>query len=113
MHAVDWLGIAGSLLVFASFWMKSTIPLRTLALASNVLFIAYGYVAWLIPILVLHCALLPLNLMRLRQLHRQQKANDNERRRMREAVTLAAAAGQDGTAQRAMHRTEGSVSEAF
>lgn len=106
MHAVDWLGIAGSLLVFASFWMKSTIPLRTLALASNVLFIAYGYVAWLIPILVLHCALLPLNLMRLRQLHRRMKANDKRQREARAILRTTR-----GKAK--MHRTEGSASEAF
>ena len=112
MHTVDWLGVVGSLLVFASFWMKSTVPLRLLALASNVLFIGYGYFAWLVPILVLHCALLPLNLVRLRQQHQQQKSNGNERRRMREAIVLAPA-GQAGAAQRTVHRAEGSASEAF
>ena len=110
MHTVDWLGIVGSLLVFASFWMKSTVPLRLLALASNVLFIGYGYFAWLVPILVLHCALLPLNLVRLRQ--QQQKSNDNEQRRMREAIVLAPA-GQAGATQEAVRRAEGSASEAF
>jgi hypothetical protein len=70
MHGDDWLGVLGSALVFASFWMKSSIPLRAVALASNVVFIAYAYLAWLPPILVLHTALLPLNVVRLRQLWR-------------------------------------------
>jgi hypothetical protein len=67
-HADDLLGVLGSVLVFASFWMKSSIPLRTMALASNVVFIAYATVAWLLPILVLHVALLPLNAARLWEL---------------------------------------------
>ena len=106
MHAVDWLGILGSLLVFASFWMKSTVPLRLLAVASNVLFIAYGYAAWLIPILVLHCALLPLNLFRLRQRQQHLKENGNRQRTVRGTILPA-------PAKPAMRRTEGSASEAF
>ena len=65
MPIIDILGMAGAMLVFASFWMKSTLRLRTVALASNVVFIAYALVASLLPILVLHCALLPLNGVRL------------------------------------------------
>jgi hypothetical protein len=65
MPSIDILGIAGAMLVFASFWMKSTVRLRLVAIASNVVFIAYALVAWLPPILVLHCALLPLNAVRL------------------------------------------------
>lgn len=68
LHADDWLGVLGSVLVFASFWMKRSIPLRTMALASNVVFIAYATVAWLVPILILHVALLPLNAARLWEL---------------------------------------------
>ncbi len=69
-HADDLLGVLGSVLVFASFWMKSSIPLRTMALASNLVFIAYASLAWLVPILVLHVALLPLNAARLWELWR-------------------------------------------
>jgi hypothetical protein len=65
MPFTDVLGIAGALLVFASFWMKSTVRLRLVALASNVVFIAYALAAALPPILILHCALLPLNAVRL------------------------------------------------
>ena len=112
MHAVDWLGISGSLLVFGSFWMKSTVPLRILALASNVVFIAYAYAAWLIPILVLHCALLPVNLMRLRQ-HLLHLKADGKRPRRVAAGTLPVPAGHTGTMQKTMRSSEGSASEAF
>ncbi|MEM7224396.1 MAG: cyclic nucleotide-binding domain-containing protein [Pseudomonadota bacterium] len=47
--------------------MKTMTPLRVVAITSNVAFIAYGYIEGLLPILVLHLCLLPLNLVRLRQ----------------------------------------------
>src|SRR5437667_7171098 len=57
--------------------MKTMIPLRLVALSSNVAFISYGLLGLkygifgrLYPILVLHSALLPLNLVRLRQIRR-------------------------------------------
>ena len=65
---VAWLAAA---LVFASFFMKTIVPLRTMAIASNLAFIAYALLGWgqgvfdkVLPILVLHGALLPLNLWR-------------------------------------------------
>ena len=62
-----WGEIAGYMasgLVLATFCMRTMIPLRVVAIASNVAFIAYGLIAGLIPILVLHVLLLPLNLYR-------------------------------------------------
>src|SRR5690242_8281035 len=54
--------------------MKTMIPLRTVAICSNVSFITYallglkyGVFGRVYPILVLHAALLPLNVVRLRQ----------------------------------------------
>ena len=70
MATGDLLGTLGALLVFASFWMKSSTRLRTVALASNVVFITYAFAADLMPILVLHLALLPLNAIRLLELRR-------------------------------------------
>lgn len=71
MEIVAWVA-AG--LVFLSFFMKTIVPLRTLAIASNVVFICYalmginfGIFDKVLPIFVLHIALLPLNVMRLRQ----------------------------------------------
>lgn len=71
MGMVAWLAAA---LVFASFFMKTIVPLRTLAIAGNAAFIAYGLLGLyhgifdkVLPILVLHIALLPLNVLRLRE----------------------------------------------
>jgi CRP/FNR family transcriptional regulator, cyclic AMP receptor protein len=70
-----------ALLVFSSFFMKTMIPLRVVAIASNVAFIAYallglryGVFGRVYPILVLHSALLPLNVLRLHQIKRLVKA---------------------------------------
>jgi CRP/FNR family transcriptional regulator, cyclic AMP receptor protein len=68
MKPGDVIGYAAAVLVFATFWMKTMIPLRSLGLASNVLFIGYGYLAGAYPPLVLHLLLLPLNIMRLHQM---------------------------------------------
>jgi CRP-like cAMP-binding protein len=45
------------------------IPLRVVALASNVLFMAYGYADHLYPVLFLHAILLPVNALRLVQFY--------------------------------------------
>lgn len=75
---VAWLAAA---LVFASFFMKTIVPLRALAIASNLAFIAYALLGWregvfdkVLPILVLHGALLPLNLWRLHEVRRSIRA---------------------------------------
>lgn len=72
-----WTAWLAAALVFASFFMKTIVPLRTLAIASNVTFIGYGLLgldtgvfATVVPILALHSALLPLNLWRLRDVKR-------------------------------------------
>lgn len=71
MEIVAWFA-AG--LVFLAFFMRTIVPLRALAIASNVAFISYallglhyGIFAKVLPIFVLHGALLPLNIMRLRE----------------------------------------------
>jgi hypothetical protein len=76
-----WMAWFAAALVFASFFMKTIVPLRMLAITSNLAFIAYGLLglghdifAKVAPILVLHCALLPLNLLRLREVKRSIRA---------------------------------------
>jgi hypothetical protein len=49
--------------------MGSMNALRWVAIASNVAFIAYGYLGNLAPVLLLHALLLPVNIYRLAQLH--------------------------------------------
>lgn len=61
----DALGYAASIAVLATFTVRNMLPLRMLALLSNVLFILYGYEAHIHPVLLLHLALLPINLVRL------------------------------------------------
>lgn len=64
-----------SLFVFLAFFMKTIIPLRIMAIVSNVTFIAYtlmginyGIFEKLIAIFILHVLLLPLNIVRLYQM---------------------------------------------
>ena len=70
--SLNWVQLAGyaaSLLVFSTFYMKTMIPLRSVAIASNVAFLTYGYFASLYPVFLLHLVLLPLNVLRLRQMY--------------------------------------------
>jgi CRP-like cAMP-binding protein len=62
-------GVAG-LLVCVSFFMKTIIPLRVVAIASNLGFILYGVLTRSWPVLLLHAALLPINLFRAIQMIR-------------------------------------------
>jgi len=66
----DLLGYAAASLVLITFLAQRMATLRALAIASNVLFIAYALVAGLPPVLVLHVLLLPLNAWRLWQASR-------------------------------------------
>ena len=63
-------GYAASAAVLATFCMSTMIPLRILALGSNVLFMAYGYVDHLYPVFILHAILFPVNALRLVQFQR-------------------------------------------
>ncbi len=67
---IEVAGYAASLSVFASFCMSTMVPLRVAALVSNILFITYGYLGGIYPVLVLHVALLPVNLWRITQVFR-------------------------------------------
>jgi len=64
---VDVIGYCASLLVFCTFYMKTMIPLRAVAIASNVVFMTYGLAGRIYPVAVLHAVLLPLNCIRLQQ----------------------------------------------
>lgn len=64
----ELLGWTASILVFAAFCARDMLPLRLLAIASNFAFIAYGYGDRLWPIVILHAAMLPMNVARLVQL---------------------------------------------
>ena len=61
----DILGYAASLAVLATFLTRTMVPLRLIAILSNVLFLAFGYIQHIHPVLFLHMALLPINVWRL------------------------------------------------
>jgi CRP-like cAMP-binding protein len=53
--------------------MKTMVRLRIAGIVSNFLFIGYGYAVDAYPVLILHLVLLPLNIVRLRQMLRMIK----------------------------------------
>ena|SRR5579863_1628326 len=67
MFWINLLGSIASASVLATFCMSTMLPLRAVAICSNVLFAAYGSVAHIYPVLVLHIILLPINFVRLLQ----------------------------------------------
>ncbi len=69
MSWFDLLGYAASLSVLATFYMSTMVPLRMMALGSNVLFASYGLLGHIYPVLILHVVLFPVNLYRLVQIH--------------------------------------------
>jgi hypothetical protein len=68
MRFAEFLGYIAAALVFATFSMKTMVPLRIVGICSNVFFIAYGYLSPAYLLLVLNCLLLPLNVFRLQQM---------------------------------------------
>ena len=67
MSAADALGYFAASLVLATFFMTDMASLRLTAIASNIAFIVYGYVAGIEPVLLLHALLLPMNAIRILQ----------------------------------------------
>ncbi len=65
MNPWDLIGFAASALVFAAFYMKAMVPLRLIAMMSNLAFIVYGLALSLTPIWLLHALLFLLNWYRL------------------------------------------------
>jgi hypothetical protein len=63
----DMIGFLAAGLVIATFFMRQMIPLRILALCSNLAFLAYGLRFGLVPVWTLHAVLLPMNGCRLAQ----------------------------------------------
>jgi CRP/FNR family transcriptional regulator, cyclic AMP receptor protein len=74
MSKGDLIGYAAAVCVFVTFYMKTMVPLRVAGIVSNVLFISYGYAVLAYPVLALHVVLLPLNIVRLRQMQNLVKS---------------------------------------
>ena len=60
-----WCRLHCFVLVLLTFYMKEMVPLRAAALCSNVAFLIYGGLLHLTPIVLLHGALIPINVCRL------------------------------------------------
>jgi CRP-like cAMP-binding protein len=73
MHIGEIVGYLAAVLVFLTFYMKTMIPLRMIGICSNCMFIIYGALDGIYPVLVLHLILLPLNCQRLREMLRLTK----------------------------------------
>jgi len=76
MQAAELFGYLGALLTLATFSMKTMLRLRVVGIVANLAFITYGVVGAVHPVLLLHLALLPLNIWRLRQLLRLTRRID-------------------------------------
>lgn len=70
---VDLVGILAGVFVILAFYAQAARPLRAYAILSNVLFMIYAVLEALVPVLLLHAILLPLNLARLRQIERRRR----------------------------------------
>ena len=68
MSWIDIVGYSAALAVLAAFCMSSIVPLRIVAILSNVLFALYGLSAHLYPVFLLHSILLPINVLKLTHL---------------------------------------------
>jgi CRP/FNR family cyclic AMP-dependent transcriptional regulator len=63
-------GLVGAGLSATAYTMKSMLPLRAVALGSNVCFLAYGIMESQLPSILLNLVLVPLNIVRFREIRR-------------------------------------------
>jgi glycerol-3-phosphate acyltransferase PlsY len=70
MSWITLLGFTAALTVLVSFCMTTIISLRSVAIVSNLLFILYGLLGHIYPVLFLHLTLLPINLIKLHRIYR-------------------------------------------
>jgi len=69
-----YIGYVASALVLCTFLTRTMVPLRFIALGSNVAFITYGAMLHLYPVLILHIILFPVNAWRLREIFQLVKS---------------------------------------
>lgn len=70
-HLPAWptlVGYAAAAVNLATFSMRTMIPLRVMGILANLFYVTYGFFGGVYPALVLHVILLPLNIVRLRQM---------------------------------------------
>ncbi len=89
MSILDLTGYLAAGLVLAAFHMKDMVPLRLIALCSNLAFITYGCALGLTPIWLLHALLLLVNSCRLVEAARWRRRRVKIIRRNRAHRTIA------------------------
>lgn len=65
---IELIGYAAVIVNIGVYLMRTMIPLRIFAIATNLLFVVYALMAEVYPTLVLNCVLLPLNAFRLAEM---------------------------------------------
>lgn len=75
-NATDVIGFLAAGTTVTAFYCQRMFTLRKAAIGANVLFITYGFILDLKPVLALHCVLLPLNIIRLVGAIRWRKSKD-------------------------------------
>jgi CRP/FNR family cyclic AMP-dependent transcriptional regulator len=70
INLAEIAGYVASALLLATFSVRTMIPLRILGIASSVAFWIYGVLNGLLPIVVLHTILLPVNVYRFFEMQR-------------------------------------------
>ena len=75
MTWIDFVGYLAALTVLTTFCMDTIVPLRGLAIASNVLFIVLRHRRPLYPVLLLHALLLPINVIKIVRLRLQVRGS--------------------------------------
>ena len=65
LHGPDVIGLLAGLLTIITFVRRQPIPMRCTAISANVCFLTYAHLDHIMPILVLHGILLPVNILRL------------------------------------------------
>lgn len=73
------IGFLAAGMTITAFCCTRMLCLRSAAILANGLFIAYGALLGLMPVLALHCVLLPLNLVRFVQCWRARQADPRQK----------------------------------
>ena len=73
------LGFIGAGLMLASYLMKSMLPLRVVALAANVILVAYAVIVGSWPTMALYAAMIPINLKKVAEIRRLLRAIEHAR----------------------------------
>lgn len=88
LGSTDFLGYVACGLVLLTFSLQAMLPLRLVALCSNMAFIAYGWATRLMPILILHCLLAFINTLSIfralsaRNVNKRSQASARSRARV-------------------------------